>query len=140
MPSLGIKDLTITHPSDPFTHGGLLNPLKYGVGHLFAYPGSQGKILIYGHSSSYPWDVSDYTKIFRQINKLVVGDFVYVHFNGTVHTYQISSKQTVAAKDMTAYQGAGEEELILYTCWPPDSISQRYLVHAKPVGTVAMTR
>lgn len=134
LPSLDIEDLTITHPADPFTKDGLLAPLKYGVGHLFGYPGKGGKILIYGHSSSYPWDVSDYTKIFRQINKLNPGDLIHVTYNGTVHTYKVSYKQTVPADDVSAYGGGGGEELILYTCWPPDSIKERYLVHAVPVG------
>lgn len=137
MPSLGIKDLTVTHPGDPFSSQGLLAVLKNGVGHLFSYPGQGGKILIYGHSSGYPWDVSQYTKIFRQINKLSVGDKVTITYGGRQFTYQVTSKQTVLAKDMSAYGQEGREELVLYTCWPPDSISQRYLVHAVPVETVA---
>ena len=137
MPSLGIHDLAITHPKDPFTSQGLLAPLKYGVGHLFSYPGKGGKILVYGHSSSYPWDISSYTKIFRQINKLGVGDKVYVNYGGSTHAYEVTYTHTVPAKDMSAYRGGSSEELILYTCWPPDSISQRYLVHAKRVEEIA---
>ena len=138
MPTLGVTDLTITHPEDPFTKDGILAPLQYGVGHLFSYPGAGGKIMIYGHSSGYPWDLSQYTKIFRQINKLSVGDRVYVTYSGTVYTYEITKKQTVDAADSASFSDDGSgEELILYTCWPPDSISQRYLVHALPVGTVA---
>ncbi len=132
MPSLGIKDLTITHPTDPTTSKGLLAVLQQGVGHLFSYPGKGGKILIYGHSSSYPWDVSQYTKIFRQINKLQAGDKISVTYNGTVYNYEVTFKQEVAVNDMSAYSGSGEE-LILYTCWPPDTIDKRYLVHAKPI-------
>lgn len=138
MPTLGVKDLTITHPSDPFTKDGLHAPLKNGVGHLFSYPGKGGKILVYGHSSSVPWDVSSYTKIFRQINKLNVGDRIEITYAGTVFTYEVTHKQTVPAEDMSAYQQGGGEELILYTCWPPDSIKERYLVHAKPVQAVAV--
>lgn len=132
MPSLGINDLTVSHPSDATTSKGLLAPLQAGVGHLFSYPGKGGKILIYGHSSSYPWDVSKYTKIFRQINKLNVGDKISVTYNGTVYNYEVTYKEEVAVNDMSAYSGAGEE-LILYTCWPPDTIDKRYLVHAKPI-------
>jgi LPXTG-site transpeptidase (sortase) family protein len=138
MPSLGITDLAVIHPTDPFTKDGLLAPLKAGVGHLFSYPGKGGKILVYGHSSSFPWDVSKYTKIFRQINKLQVGDIINVTYNGTVYSYKVSKKQTVLAEDMSVYQqSGGGEELILYTCWPPDSIKERYLVHAVPVANVA---
>jgi LPXTG-site transpeptidase (sortase) family protein len=133
IPSLGITDLTITHPSDPFSKDGLHAPLQTGVGHLFSYPGKGGKILVYGHSSSVPWDVSNYAKIFRQINKLNPGDKIYITHGGKVHTYEVTYKNTVPANDMSAYNGGGGEELILYTCWPPDSIKERYLVHAKPV-------
>lgn len=139
MPSLGIKDLTITHPQDPFSKTGIVDPLQYGVGHLFSYPGAGGKMMIYGHSSGYPWDYSQYTKVFRQINRLKVGDRVYVTYAGTLYTYEVTYHEAVDAADTTPFNdnGAGEE-LILYTCWPADSISQRYLVHALPVGAVAV--
>ncbi len=134
IPSQNIGPLTVTNPTDPFTHNGLLEPLKNGVGHLFGNPGGGGKILVYGHSSSYPWDVSPYTKIFRQINKLNPGDDIIIDYNGQQYRYKVSYEETVAASDMSAYQDDGNgEDLILYTCWPPDSITQRYLVHAKPV-------
>jgi LPXTG-site transpeptidase (sortase) family protein len=135
MPTLGIKDLHISHPTD-LTHDGLLVPLKSGVGHLFSYPGQDGKILIYGHSSSYPWDVSEYTKIFRKINQLAIGDMVYINYHGTLYTYKVTFKQTVPQGDTSAFAQEGKEELILYTCWPPDSIKQRYLVHADLVSAV----
>jgi len=139
MPTLGVSDLTITHPQDPFSKDGILAPLQYGVGHLFSYPGAGGKIMVYGHSSGYPWDVSQFTKVFRQINKLNVGDRVYVTYAGTLYTYEVSYKETVDATNTSAVNDNGSgEELILYTCWPPDSISQRYLVHALPVGAVAL--
>jgi LPXTG-site transpeptidase (sortase) family protein len=133
MPTLGISDLAITHPEDPFSDEGILEPLQFGVGHLFSYPGAGGKMLIYGHSSGYPWDVSQFTKIFRQINRLAVGDLLYVTYAGTLYTYEVSYKETVDASNTDPFNDSGTgEELILYTCWPPDSISERYLVHAFP--------
>ena len=139
MPSLGIQDLSIIHPEDPFSSQGLLAPLKNGVGHLFSYPGGGGKIMIYGHSSGYPWDVSKYTKIFRRVNELKTGDKIYVTYEGKLHTYEVSYEQTIDAKDTSPFSDNGSgEELVLYTCWPPDSIAQRYLVHAKKVEEVAL--
>jgi LPXTG-site transpeptidase (sortase) family protein len=133
IPSLGINDLKISHPTDVSSQAGLLAPLQSGVGHLFSYPGNGGTVLVYGHSSSYSWDVSEYTKIFRKINALKPGDKVYIAYGGKTYTYQVTFSQTVAATDMSAYQKNNGEELILYTCWPPDDVKQRYLVHAKPV-------
>ncbi|MBP9773399.1 MAG: sortase [Candidatus Peribacteraceae bacterium] len=135
IPSLGITDLSIATPKDPYTAKGVLVPLASGVGHLFNYPGQNGKILVYGHSSSNPWDKSSYTKIFRQINKLKNGDLVYVTYNGRLFTYKITGHKTVSAKDTKDYQPDGSgEQLILYTCWPPDSISQRFLQFATLVN------
>jgi hypothetical protein len=38
IPGIGITDLTITHPADPFSADGILEPLQTGVGHLFSAP------------------------------------------------------------------------------------------------------
>ena len=137
IPSLGIRDLPIAHPDDPQSKEGLLAPLRDGVGHLFSYPGRGGKIMIYGHSSGYAWDVSQYTKIFRQVNKLKKGDRVFVTFNGSLYEYAVTGQQTIAPKDAEPFTGDGEE-LILYTCWPPNSIKKRLIVRAVPVETVAV--
>lgn len=137
LPTLGIERLTVTHPKDPTTHAGIVEPLKSGVGHLFGFPGGGGKVFIYGHSSGYPWDISSYTRIFRKVNRLAVGDLVHIAYHGQRFTYQVSGKETVRANDLRLFQEEGEEEeLILYTCWPPDSTSERLLVRAKPVQAV----
>ena len=139
IPSAGITDLTITHPTDPFSNDGILAPLQHGVGHLFSYPGGGGKIMIYGHSSGYPWDVSQFTKIFRNINELNTGDKIYVTYDGTLYVYEVTFEEAVDAEDTSRFNDEGTgEELILYTCWPRDSIEQRYLVHAIPVETISL--
>lgn len=137
IPRLGIKDLPIFHPNDPSTQNGLLEPLKNGVGHLFSYPGRGGKIMVYGHSSGYSWDVSQYTKIFRTVNKLQAGDRIYVTHNGSLYEYSVTGRQTISPTDASPFAGSGEE-LILYTCWPPESIKQRLIVRAIPVQAVAL--
>ena len=137
LPTLGIHDLPVSHPKDPTTHAGIVEPLKKGVGHLFGFPGGGGKVFIYGHSSGYPWDLSEYTRIFRKVNRLAVGDPIFIAYQGQRFTYQVTGKETVRADDLRLFQEEGdEEELILYTCWPPDSTSERLLVRAKPVETV----
>jgi LPXTG-site transpeptidase (sortase) family protein len=133
IPSVGIYDLSIVRPTD-YSPEGLLAPLTNGVGHLFSFPGGGGKIMVYGHSSSYPWDTSEFTKIFRKINEANVGDKVYVTYNGQLYVYKVTFEETIPAEDTSRFTDDGSgEELILYTCWPPDSITQRYLVHATPL-------
>lgn len=137
IPSLGIRDMQVSHPEDSVSKDGLLAPLKSGVGHLFSYPGKGGKIMIYGHSSGYAWDVSKFTKIFRQVNKLRKGDRVYVTYNGRLYAYSVTGQQTIRPDDRAPFSGQGEE-LILYTCWPVGSNKSRLIVRAVPVETVAM--
>lgn len=138
IPSLNILDLAISHPEDATTQKGILAALKDGVGHLFGYPGDGGKVLVYGHSSSYPWDLSKYTKIFRGINKVNIGEKIYVTHQGKLHVYQVTEKRTVKANERSAFEPDDDgEELILYTCWPPDSITHRFLVIGKPIQEVA---
>lgn len=136
IPSLGISNMLVTHPSDPTNAQSQLAVLQNGVGHLFSLPGTNGKILVYGHSSAYAWDKSNFTKIFRTVNQLKAGDKVYITYSGKQYTYEVTFQEQVNPADTSRYSGAGEE-LLLYTCWPPDSIKTRLLVHAKPVGTVA---
>lgn len=134
IPSIGITDLTVSHPEDPYTSNGVLGPLVNGVGHLLSYPGDGSKIFIYGHSSGYPWDLSEYTKIFRGISKIEIGATVYVTYKGKLHQYRVTEKKTVDADDTSILEEGEDstEQLLLYTCWPPDSVTQRYIVIAVP--------
>ncbi len=93
--------------------------------------------MIYGHSSSYSWDVSKYTKIFTKVNQLKAGDQVYLTYNGTLYVYQVTYQQTIAANDIKPFTGKGEE-LILFTCWPVGTAKYRLIVHAVPVTQVAL--
>lgn len=131
IPALGISNMNVGHPTD-VSPKGTLAPLGVGVGHLYALPGGNGKILVYGHSSNYTWDKSVFAKIFRTINKLKAGDRVTINYKGQTYTYEVTGQQVIKPTDTSAFSGVGEE-LILYTCWPPDKIDTRLLVRAKRV-------
>lgn len=139
IPSLSMMDLSVHHPEDASSQKSILAVLQEGVGHLFSYPGQDGKVMIYGHSSSWPWDLSKYTKIFRGINKIEIGAFVYVTYDGKLHIYEITAKQTIPVGDTTPFDpDENGEELILYTCWPPDTVNERFIVYGKPVKTIPL--
>lgn len=139
IPALGIERLQVSHPEDPMTHAGIIEPLKRGVGHLFGYPGGGGKVMVYGHSSGYPWDVSAYTRVFRRVNRLAPDDTIELLYQGRRFTYRVTGQERVAADDLRPFQEEDSgEELILYTCWPPDSTSERLLVRAIPVKPLSL--
>jgi LPXTG-site transpeptidase (sortase) family protein len=135
LPDIELADLPIEHPADASSEASLVEVLDRGAGHLFSYPGEGGSVFLYSHSSNWPWVVSPYARAFREIHRLNVGDRVYVTYDNRLFVYQVSSKETVPAGDLAVAQSAGDaEQLVLYTCWPPDDITERYVVRAVPAG------
>ncbi len=138
IPALNISDFTVTHPADPFSEKGLLAVLDQGVGHLFSYPGSDGKVMIYAHSSNWPFYDPTFARVFRTLNTLAIGERAYVTYEGKLYVYEVVGEHIVDPKDTSLFDDTGTEELLLYTCWPPDSTSKRLVKRLVPVETIAL--
>lgn len=133
IPRLGIFDVNVTF-ADPYSNANALAVLKDGLGHYLSPPGQGGKMVLFGHSSGYSWDNSNYKRILRQINKLEIGDLVYINYQEKGYVYQVNNKEIMPAnKLIDVMDDDGYEELAMFTCWPPDSIIQRYVVYATPL-------
>lgn len=133
IPKLNIINVDVNFASvyDPTSALGIL---KYGLGSYLNPPDSQKKMLLFGHSSGYSWDQSNYKTILREINRLSNGDRVYINYKEKGYVFEIYNSDIIpASKDHTLVQNASSYELALYTCWPPNSIAQRYVVYGKPV-------
>lgn len=134
IPRLNITNLKVT-PADPFNQKNALGVLNEGLGHYLATPGSGHKMVVFGHSSGYNWDHSPYKYIFTKIDRLQEGDMIYINYREKGYVYQIRQKEVRPATEMAAVmEDYGYEELALYTCWPPNGISKRYVVYAEPVS------
>jgi LPXTG-site transpeptidase (sortase) family protein len=132
IPTVGISDISVIHPEKTDTQKSLLAPLDKGLGHLFSYPGEGGKVMVYGHSSTWPWVKSEFAKLFATINELKEKDPIYLTRNGNLYKYAVERSETTRATDLSAYaSNTGDEALILYTCWPIGQTAQRLLVHAR---------
>ncbi len=135
IPKLNIVNLNVSF-ADPYNAKSALEVLKYGLGHYLSPPGEGQKLVIFGHSSGYNWDSSAYKQVLRQIDKLSAGDRIYINYHEKGHAYQIHNKEIMPANNLgIVMNDHGYEELALYTCWPPDSISHRYVIYATPVST-----
>ena len=111
-----------------------LSTLKSGLGNYLNPPDSNKKTLLFGHSSGYSWDHSNYKTILREINKLQNGDRIYINYKEKGYVYEVFDSRIISAsQDHTLVQNDNTHELALYTCWPPNSIAQRYVVYGKPV-------
>lgn len=87
-------------------------------------PGFNRTILLAGHNNTY----------FNTLGSANIGSMVHINTNYGSYTYKITSTKVAEAGDKTAYDlSAKNENLIMYTCYPFDTIgitSKRYFVYA----------
>jgi LPXTG-site transpeptidase (sortase) family protein len=117
----------------------ILGALKKGVV-LYpgsALPGQSGTTVIVGHSSStLPWTA--YSAIFSLLGKLQTDDLIYITVGSTQHTYRIQTVQKGSAQQLISSGLTGD--LILSTCWPVGTATNRIEVSATLIRQVGLTR
>jgi LPXTG-site transpeptidase (sortase) family protein len=111
--------------------------LMQGVAHArgTVFPGMNGNIYMFAHSTDNFWDVGRYNAVFYLLKNLQKGDDIVVFFQGVRHNYKVTESKTVGATDVSYIvngQSEASETLVLQTCWPPGTTWQRLLIFAKP--------
>ena len=133
IPRLGITNVTVSF-ADIYSPTAAFAVLKDGMGHYLNPPDARKKMVLFGHSSGYSWDPSNYKTLLREINRLQNGDLIYLNYHEKGYVYQVFRSEILpAAEDYTLVMNPDENVLSLYTCWPPNSIKERYVVYGKPV-------
>lgn len=122
-----------------YDHDSQMAAMQKGVAH-FAIPGASsvpgqlGNTVFSGHSSNDLFDPGDYKFIFAQLDKLQLGDTIYVHYNGTRYTYTVTKKEVVKPTNVNALLGMDSKPyLTLITCTPLGTATNRLLVKAEQV-------
>ena len=106
------------------------NSLKNGVGIYYgsAIPGYGRTILVAGHNNTY----------FNGLKYAQKGQIVRIRTNYGNYQYEITDTQVWDKDDRSAYDlSAAEEQLILYTCYPFDTLgltSNRLFVYCRFVS------
>jgi len=133
IPKLSIINIPVKF-ADPHNEQLALDVLKDGIGHYLSAPGDEKKMVLFGHSSGYSWDQSNYKTIFRNIDRLSEGDKIYINYREKGYVYQTyNSKIIPATEDRQMLENPDNNEMLLYTCWPPNSIRERYIIYSKPI-------
>jgi len=118
------------NPFDAKEYGPIL---KKGVAHAKTsyFPNQDGSVYLFSHSTNYEWFVRDLNALFYNVKDLTDGDYVIIFYQGVRYTYEYKSREIVAPKN-TAFilPVTGKRQLILQTCWPPGSTTQRLLIFA----------
>lgn len=98
-----------------------------------ALPGQVGNIFITGHSSYYSWVRSDYKDVFSLLDKLEVGDRVFISYGSTVFNYEVTDKKIVSPNETSVMDQGNDYNLSLMTCIPVGTNLNRLIIRAKQV-------
>lgn len=101
-----------------------LTVLNVGPGHWpgTAMPGGYGNTVIAGHRVTH-------SKPFRNVDKLVAGDDIFVSTSQGRFNYKVKSVEIVYPKDIWIVDQTPGFQLTLFACHPPGSATQRIVVH-----------
>ncbi|MFH1186993.1 MAG: sortase [Candidatus Levyibacteriota bacterium] len=121
---------------DPANQDIFLPILQQGVAHAkgTVFPGMNGNIYLFAHSTDNFWDVGRYNAIFYLLKNLQEGDNVIVFFEDRRYNYVITKLGVAEASDISYLvksQDQIKETLILQTCWPPGTTWKRLLIFAE---------
>lgn len=108
--------------------------LTKGVAHAkgTSYPGEEGNIFIFAHSSADFFEASRYNAVFYLLSKLEKDDEIDIFYKKQKYRYRVDEKKTVNADNVEYLDKSSGNSLTLMTCWPPGTTLKRLLVIAYP--------
>lgn len=122
------------HPDD------VMEAMNHGVAQFSipganALPGQIGNLVISGHSAGDIYSNNQYKFIFSGLERLVPGDLIYVNYESTRYTYQVTGDRTVEPTDVAALiYDTDKPVLTLITCTPLGTSRYRLLVSAEQIS------
>jgi LPXTG-site transpeptidase (sortase) family protein len=133
IPKIGVNARVI--PSvNPLKEAEYAEALKEGVAHASTsfFPNEEGVVYLFSHSTNYEWFMRDLNAIFYLLKNLEAGDLIVLVYKNTTYTYTLTEKRIVKPSETSYLQPiAGQRRLILQTCWPPGSTTERLLLIAE---------
>ncbi len=108
---------------------------QFSIPGASAMPGQIGNLVITGHSAGDIYSNNQYKFIFSGLERLSVGDLVYIDYNGVRYTYSVTKFQTVEPNDVSALvYDTDKPMLTLITCTPLGTARYRLLVTAEQIN------
>lgn len=110
----------------------MLTALQKGVARYprTALPDQVGNVFLTGHSSNYWWDPGHYKTVFALLNRLVVGDVIYIKYQDKVYTYRVTAQKVVQPSETSVLAPTKTPTLSLMTCTPTGTSLLRRIVTA----------
>lgn len=140
-PRLIIPKLNVDVPvSFDIHYDDVMEAMNHGVAQFSipganALPGQIGNLVISGHSAGDIYSSNPYKFIFSGLERLVPGDLIYINYNSTRYTYQITGDQTVEPDNVAALIYPTDKPILtLITCTPLGTSRYRLLVTAEQIN------
>jgi len=97
--------------------------------------GNYGNVVILGHSSGNIWVPGDFKYIFTYLDKLVIGDQVFVDYMGQRYIYRVISKEIIEPTNLKVLEQPADKKFIsLITCTPVGTNFQRLVVQGEQIS------
>lgn len=134
IPVLGVESPMVW--VDSTEESALQQKLKEGVAHYpgTANPGEKGNAFIFGHSSYYWWDWSEYSNVFATLEQIKAGDKILIYYNQKLYIYEVRETKVVDPTDLSVIEQGNKHELTLMTCTPLGTDLMRFIVVAEQVN------
>lgn len=108
---------------------------QFSIPGVNALPGQIGNLAISGHSAGDIYSSNPYKFIFSGLERLEVGDLIYINYESVRYTYQMTKSATVEPTDVAAlvYETT-KPMLTLITCTPLGTSRYRLLISAEQIS------
>lgn len=132
IPKIGVnaRILASINPTKPEEY---TEALKQGIAHASTsfFPDENGTVYLFSHSTNSDWFVRDLNAIFYLLKNLEPEDKIIVFYKEKPYEYKITDKKIVSPSAVSyLVPQKGMQKLILQTCWPPGSTTERLLIFA----------
>ncbi|MCA9308892.1 sortase [Candidatus Saccharibacteria bacterium] len=96
-----------------------------------ANPGTNGNVVIGGHSSNNVFNPGNYKYVFVNLKQLQVNDIFYLHYEGVRYTYKVTvANKIIAPNETSVLNQTTTPTVTLFTCDPPGTNINRLIVQA----------
>lgn len=100
-----------------------------------ALPGQVGNLVLSGHSAGDIYSSNPYKFIFSGLERLEVGDLIYINYETVRYTYQMTKSEVVEPTDVAALiYDTQKPMLTLITCTPLGTSRYRLLITAEQIS------
>lgn len=135
IPKIGVE-VPVVYDEPKVDEASYQKALERGVVRLgnTANPGTQGNVVIGGHSSNNVFNAGKYKYVFVNLRRLDVGDIIYLNYEGIRYTYKVTvAKKIVTPTDVSVLAQTATPTLTVFTCDPPGTNVNRLIVQAEQI-------